>query len=484
MCLLVQGRCVFIERLSIIHLKVHDLVKAPKIDEFPIYSTTSGYEAAFLVGKTPSFCVLIDLKDWEDEFIANSMVFLSHLKSRYPDRYRYFINVDEGIKPTILNMEEDELIHGFFEIDNTDTQIGNYLLSLHDEYLLRYSRSTMIENFLAQRVKVQRVRDALDQQLMEEYLETVIDANFLELALGLNEVKEKRKLANLLIDYVNGLKAMIGLAAKVLYQNGVYQPNKETRYLSTIFNALNQIEIIGTYFNQKILMMFSLYVRSLIYHSIHDRENAEGTFLAADQMKQWFQHNDSEIDVVNIFDTIGFFYLSLLENEILDMDEAEKDFLYALDALLSIPVEELVWLKEPFFGLDELIPEGLQHSIIITTNMMTLYYRSNISSANQDFPILLGNFVNALMTLVNEFGDSESLERIYFKKGAIYVYPVRKLNFILFTMNKEIRDKVALKEFSTKAVDVFKKYDVTSYNYIPNEVIDELNDLAKSYFGI
>ncbi len=475
---------MFIEKLSIIHLKVHDLVPIPKIDNFPIHSTTSGYEAAFLIGKTPSFCVLIDMRDWEEEYIAETMIFLDHLRSRYPDRYRYCINVDEGIKPTILNMEEDDLIHDFFEIHDADRHIGKHLSLLHDEYLLRYSRSTMIENFLAQRVQIQRIRDAVDLELMGEYLEAVIDANFIELALGLNEVKEKRKLANLLIDYVNGLKAMIGLAAKLLYQKGVYLQTKETRYLSMIFNALNQIEIVGTYFNQKILMMFSLYVRSLIYHSIHDRENAEGTFLAADQMKQWFQQNDSELDIVNIFDTIGFFYLSLLENEIINMDEAERDFLYALDSLLSIPIEELIWLREPFFALDDLLPEGLHHSIIITSNMMTLFSRSNIPSANQDLPILLGNFVNALMTLVNEFGDSESLERIYFKKGAIYVYPVDNLNFILFTMNKEIRDKVALKEFSAKAVNIFKKYEITSYNYIPNEAISELNHLAKSYFGV
>lgn len=424
------------------------------------------------------------MEDWGDQWIADIMLFLDHLRERFPDRYRFIINVDEGIKPIILSMEEDQLIHGYFDAYSDQNQIAEHLSFLHDEYLLRYSQSTMGDSFLEHRVHIQRIRDEVEKEQMGEYLEAVVDAQFIELALGLNEVKEKRRLANLLIDYVNGLKAMIGLSSKLLFQKGVYIPNKEMRYLSIIFNALNQIEIIGTYFNQKILMMFSLYLRSLIYHSINDRENAEGTFLAADQMKQWFQKNNHELEVVNIFDTIGFFYLSLLEEETLNVSTAEEDFLYTLNSLLNIPVEELIWLKEPFFGIDDLLPDDLHHSIIITSNMMTLYYRSNVPTANSEFPILLGNFVNALMTLVNEFGDSESLERIYFKKGGIYVYPVNGLNFILFTMNKEIRDKVALKEFSAKAIQIFNNHGLTSYNYMPNEVIDELNELAKSYFGI
>ncbi len=420
------------------------------------------------------------MRDWEEDWIANIILLMDHIKQRYPDRYRFLINVDEGIKPTVLNMEEDGLIHGFFTINDGWGSILKKMNELHNNYLLHYTQSTMVENFLLKKVQLQRIRNGVEQEALEEYLESLIDANFLELVMGLNEAKKKRQFGNLLIEYIVGLKAIIGLAAKLLYQKGVYK-KKNIQYLKTIFNAINQMELIGTYFNQKVLMMFSLYLRSLIFHSIGDRKNAEGTFLAADQMKQWFQKNNKEIDIISIFDTIGFFYLSLIEE--FQVENAEKDFIFTLETLLNIPVEELIWLKEPFFGAETLPSNKLKHAISITTNMLTIYSRSNLKGGNPELPILLGNFVTALMTLVNEFGDKEILERIYFKKGAIYVYPLDQFTFILFTTHKEFRDKVALKEFATYTKEIFKEANIETYNSIPLEVMNQIDELAKKYFG-
>ncbi len=470
-----------IEDLSIVHITIHEYIPPLEILGFTTYHTSSFFEAVHQLASGNSFAVLADFREWTDEYIVDVMEFMAHLKQRYPDRYRIIVNVDESVKFFIHSMEEDNLIHLYTEKGIHVNDIYQQLNRLKAEYLLHFSKTTMVESYLAKKMKIQQMLEKEEIKAREEYFESLINTQFIELLMGLSEASDKMHMASLLIDFANGLKATIGIATSLYFSQGVYGTTLDRRYLETAFSALNQLEMIGNYFNQKILTMFVFYIRSLLHHAIGNDEESKETILAADQLKKWFQMNNKEIEVVDIFDTIGFFFQSLMLET--DAKEKEEDFKYAMNTLLKIPIEQLVWLRGPFFEMGEDLAKSLKNTVVITSGMLTVFYKSNIEAENPELPILLGNFVMALMTLVNEFGDGEALERIYFKKGAIYVQPTEDLTFILFTISRDVRDKVALKEFATKSKEVFHKYELTDYNVLPNEVIDELDRLAIKYFG-
>ena len=134
-----------IEDLSIVHITIHEYIPPLEILGFTTYHTSSFFEAVHQLASGNSFAVLADFREWTDEYIVDVMEFMAHLKQRYPDRYRIIVNVDESVKFFIHSMEEDNLIHLYTEKGIHVNDIYQQLNRLKAEYLLHFSKTTMVE---------------------------------------------------------------------------------------------------------------------------------------------------------------------------------------------------------------------------------------------------------------------------------------------------------------------------------------------------
>jgi ActR/RegA family two-component response regulator len=314
-----------------------------------------------------------------------------------------------------------------------------------------------------------------DYQQMKSKLENppeIIDKHtdrVLELFLNLSETDRIQDFANQFVNAIEGMKSL------AILNSELYLDRKDKELIDSVMDYLSDIEVMANQFDQKILFIWVLTVRSYLHIIDGNIKEAKLNFQGIELI--WKYYNIDFIDPVLIEaikdfpqkDFAGGFISSRLP-----LIEIQ------LRKLFSIKLTNLVSVSESVMNYYHDTKSSIIFFLIIRDQMPI--FEKKISDVDLNVSLISG-FIVALGQFIQEvLKGSGDIDTISHEKGVILFHKSEDCVFVVFATANDVRYRIGLRQIANETRELLSQ--IPKSHMANEEEIDQLNEIAASVFGV
>ncbi len=290
----------------------------------------------------------------------------------------------------------------------------------------------------------------------------------LNLFLNLSETDKIQDFANQWVNAIEGMKSL------AILNSELYLDSREKELFESVMDYLSDIEVMANQFDQKILLIWVLSIRSYI-HVI------EGNIIEAKQNFQgietiWKYYNIDYIDPV-LVEAIK--------------DFPQKDFAggvtsarmplieIQLRKLFKIKITNIVNVSESLMSYYHDTKSAIMFFLIIRDQMPIFEKKTKDMDLNVS---LISGFIVALGQFIQEvLKGSGDIDTISHEKGVILFHKSENNVYVVFATANDVRYRVGLRQIATEAEELLSHIPASC---MANEdEIEKLNEITNWVFG-
>jgi hypothetical protein len=259
----------------------------------------------------------------------------------------------------------------------------------------------------------------------------------------------------------------------------VYLDNKDPNILKKVILQTSDIEVFANQFNQKIILLYIMTIRSYLYLLDNDFERAKINFNGVQLIFDWLKTEDIDSSLterINVFpinfnpeDERGSTELIHMQPLVVNFIEIQLRKLFSIDLamLVNISDETLIYHIEK--------QSNILYFIILRKDLPVYEKIAKNSEVNSH---LISAFIIALSSFLEEvIKTSGDIETISHDNGVILFFRVDDLQYILLSKTNDVRLRIALRQIAFETKEIISVIpDNSSVSEDEREIINTKSD--------
>lgn len=334
------------------------------------------------------------------------------------------------------------------------------LMNIIDEQFAIYNNN----KFKNYEYQVMRSKlDSLPEQISRQTDE------LLELLLQITETNQIPNFSNHFVKALEGLKSLTSLNAQIYFEN------KSTTSFNHLLQYLSDIEVIANQYDQKILHVYILALRSYFYLYDDDFARSQEYHSAAKALLHWLQNQNLDPLLLESIND----YPSHVDKETLTKPEMKPMIEIQINKLLSIDTGDLVGISESLFQHYRLNRPAISYFIIVRDEF-PIYER--VSADTKIEANLISGFVVALSKFLEEVAQGTGdIETINHENGVILFHSQEEFDFVLFSSVDDVSHRIGLRQIAFETTPILK--EIPQGYTVSEDEREKINRIVTSLLG-